>query len=110
MREATCGPGRGYLYRHMQRGACGRSRASLKGAIKSPVLIRHLQGCCQRPERTLSTERFLGSNGTDPAGASLDFEQNRVKHLPDPFRSEEHTSELQSLTKLVCRLLLEKKT
>src|SRR5438046_8585316 len=25
-------------------------------------------------------------------------------------RSEEHTSELQSLTKLVCRLLLEKKT
>src|SRR5438046_6476157 len=29
---------------------------------------------------------------------------------PQPFeRSEEHTSELQSLTNLVCRLLLEKK-
>src|SRR5438046_8460006 len=27
----------------------------------------------------------------------------------DPRRSEEHTSELQSLTNLVCRLLLEKK-
>src|SRR5687767_15744690 len=27
----------------------------------------------------------------------------------DPFRSEEHTSELQSLAYLVCRLLLEKK-
>src|SRR5258706_9621982 len=27
----------------------------------------------------------------------------------DPDRSEEHTSELQSLTNLVCRLLLEKK-
>src|SRR5438093_7101021 len=27
-----------------------------------------------------------------------------------PQRSEEHTSELQSLTNLVCRLLLEKKT
>src|ERR1019366_10558503 len=27
----------------------------------------------------------------------------------DIFRSEEHTSELQSLTNLVCRLLLEKK-
>src|ERR1019366_10601933 len=27
-----------------------------------------------------------------------------------PGRSEEHTSELQSLTNLVCRLLLEKKT
>src|SRR5437016_10603887 len=29
--------------------------------------------------------------------------------LPDVVRSEEHTSELQSLTNLVCRLLLEKK-
>src|SRR5437016_10020669 len=28
---------------------------------------------------------------------------------PGPHRSEEHTSELQSLTNLVCRLLLEKK-
>src|ERR1039458_5517396 len=28
---------------------------------------------------------------------------------PDPPRSEEHTSELQSLRHLVCRLLLEKK-
>src|SRR2546425_8133171 len=28
---------------------------------------------------------------------------------PRPFRSEEHTSELQSLAYLVCRLLLEKK-
>src|SRR3712207_8213859 len=29
--------------------------------------------------------------------------------LVDPFRSEEHTSELQSRQYLVCRLLLEKK-
>src|SRR5438046_4080413 len=29
--------------------------------------------------------------------------------LRDEIRSEEHTSELQSLTNLVCRLLLEKK-
>src|SRR5260370_22292334 len=29
--------------------------------------------------------------------------------LPDPRRSEEHTSELQSHLNLVCRLLLEKK-
>src|SRR2546430_9144871 len=28
---------------------------------------------------------------------------------PDPMRSEEHTSELQSQSNLVCRLLLEKK-
>src|SRR5437016_10716465 len=33
----------------------------------------------------------------------------RLDRLGDPSRSEEHTSELQSLTNLVCRLLLEKK-
>src|SRR5438093_8350416 len=32
-----------------------------------------------------------------------------VPEQPPPKRSEEHTSELQSLTNLVCRLLLEKK-
>src|SRR2546425_8163505 len=31
------------------------------------------------------------------------------KAAPLPYRSEEHTSELQSLAYLVCRLLLEKK-
>src|SRR2546430_13367918 len=30
--------------------------------------------------------------------------------VPDGYRSEEHTSELQSQSNLVCRLLLEKKT
>src|SRR5437016_11478536 len=35
--------------------------------------------------------------------------RSAVGFLPIPFRSEEHTSELQSLTNLVCRLLLEKK-
>src|SRR5262245_65274560 len=30
--------------------------------------------------------------------------------IPSPDRSEEHTSELQSLRHLVCRLLLEQKT
>ena len=32
-----------------------------------------------------------------------------MPHLTPSDRSEEHTSELQSLTNLVCRLLLEKK-
>src|SRR5438046_5679219 len=32
-----------------------------------------------------------------------------LRRLPSISRSEEHTSELQSLTNLVCRLLLEKK-
>src|SRR2546423_9222113 len=33
----------------------------------------------------------------------------RCQHAPHGDRSEEHTSELQSLAYLVCRLLLEKK-
>src|SRR5438046_6253598 len=44
--------------------------------------------------------------------SSLDEALTRVRAaLPNvrPGRSEEHTSELQSLTNLVCRLLLEKK-
>src|SRR5437016_8882771 len=36
-------------------------------------------------------------------------EEDRFEGIPEPCRSEEHTSELQSLTNLVCRLLLEKK-
>src|SRR5438046_278590 len=35
--------------------------------------------------------------------------RRRADSQPAPDRSEEHTSELQSLTNLVCRLLLEKK-
>src|SRR5258705_3464034 len=41
-----------------------------------------------------------------PRGVSSEGGQN--SYLPS-FRSEEHTSELQSLRHLVCRLLLEKK-
>src|SRR5438045_6582898 len=35
--------------------------------------------------------------------------RDRLARTPCPMRSEEHTSELQSLRHLVCRLLLEKK-
>src|SRR2546429_5656088 len=41
----------------------------------------------------------------DPTGA----ESNRANRSLAEFRSEEHTSELQSRLHLVCRLLLEKK-
>src|SRR5205814_8834899 len=45
---------------------------------------------------------FVGS--TMPA-----FTKSVKANIVDPTRSEEHTSELQSLRHLVCRLLLEKK-
>src|SRR5438093_10079709 len=48
---------------------------------------------CGRPGRPLHAEQVLPFAGAKTV----------------PMRSEEHTSELQSLTNLVCRLLLEKK-
>src|SRR5262245_62931679 len=47
--------------------------------------------------------RTIASDIAKAVGASL-----RADAAP-PYRSEEHTSELQSLRHLVCRLLLEKK-
>src|SRR5438093_10255188 len=38
----------------------------------------------------------------------IDIDEQAVRHAANK-RSEEHTSELQSLTNIVCRLLLEKK-
>src|SRR5262249_60908964 len=42
-------------------------------------------------------------------GHKVEFECVIGASVQTPVRSEEHTSELQSLTNLVCRLLLEKK-
>src|SRR2546425_7457531 len=59
--------------------------------------------------------RRPASRGRDPRGAGrADHERGRRsdRGSQDPMselRSEEHTSELQSLAYLVCRLLLEKK-
>src|SRR5258706_4062789 len=44
---------------------------------------------------------------TKQSGGLSETDENAVAE--GLFRSEEHTSELQSLTNLVCRLLLEKK-
>src|SRR5438034_7809356 len=49
-------------------------------------------------------EAVLPSSGVEPVGQGI--EVSRRGHLR---RSEEHTSELQSHSDLVCRLLLEKK-
>src|SRR2546425_2133360 len=56
------------------------------------------------PYTTLFRSRFTRGRRTHPV---LRF-KIVVLRLP-PLRSEEHTSELQSLAYLVCRLLLEKK-
>src|SRR2546430_4693612 len=54
------------------------------------------------------------SSDRDPVGPRFDSRPLELHvlandRLNDDFRSEEHTSELQSQSNLVCRLLLEKK-
>src|SRR2546425_8998301 len=66
---------------------------SLHDALPISPGRRAPAGVCRRPERRRA---FAARGGRDDQG-------------PDPGRSEEHTSELQSLAYLVCRLLLEKK-
>src|SRR3989475_1938677 len=81
----------------------GRVLAVLRGHLhaqldmRAVVLVRqHLADVVQQRAalRELDVELQLG--GDDP-------------REPGDFRSEEHTSELQSQSNLVCRLLLEKK-
>src|SRR3712207_7735342 len=55
---------------------------------------------------------FTGALSTAPvsfAGLTFQIANDNVDEAVESFRSEEHTSELQSRQYLVCRLLLEKK-
>src|ERR1035438_652447 len=62
-------------------------------------------GCASAPETQVAAWPRLGSTSAAAAAAAA---LNRLRRLSaQPDRSEEHTSELQSLRHLVCRLLLE---
>src|SRR2546428_9060317 len=52
---------------------------------------------------------LLVANDVSQQGIGFDADENEVLLLDRWGRSEEHTSELQSRSDLVCRLLLEKK-
>src|SRR5205823_11825550 len=72
----------------------------------SPVFPRIAEGERHRPP---ILQRRSGMAPGAPRSSSqnrVDCERKRIRADP---RSEEHTSELQSLAYLVCRLLLEKK-
>src|SRR5438046_7779778 len=58
-----------------------------------------------RDRLSLADRQRLIGVGAPPVGRCDEFFAGHTAHR----RSEEHTSELQSLTNLVCRLLLEKK-
>src|SRR5205823_10892903 len=76
----------------------------------------------QRPESTVPKDQLMEATIRMPTPASsscprcvpvvsLGHSNTSIPATPraSPARSEEHTSELQSLAYLVCRLLLEKK-
>src|SRR5258708_14429134 len=64
------------------------------------------------PLRPLQHAHWLSVADDTQEGSSISLLARRIQvsQIPnDPWRSEEHTSELQSPDHLVCRLLLEKK-
>src|SRR2546425_8714538 len=86
-----------FPYTTLFRSGLHPARARLHLALKALDLARGvLDGGIER--------------SADAEGRGLaDAVAGRVLSLVHPSRSEEHTSELQSLAYLVCRLLLEKK-
>src|SRR5205814_10399497 len=78
------------------------SLASLACSFNEPI------NC---PDRTLVLTRHTSSSASDVTNKRVERFARRSFRSLIPFvsRSEEHTSELQSLRHLVCRLLLEKK-
>src|SRR2546427_6771922 len=66
----------------------------------------------RRPPRSTLfpyTTLFRSRGGRHPRSRAGDAGRQELRHCPVRLRSEEHTSELQSQSNLVCRLLLEKK-
>src|SRR5688572_31343992 len=75
--------------------------------LGSPFPGKELQG---EPElRAEDGEREPKMRGEAQVRDARIVDQAALHHVPAERRSEEHTSELQSQSNLVCRLLLEKK-
>src|SRR5437016_10370852 len=73
------------------------------------TLFRSLLKRSPQPTSASEPPHSPTNKGTWRANRPNDASQLRWSRRHPVTRSEEHTSELQSLTNLVCRLLLEKK-
>src|SRR3989441_5542638 len=79
------------------------------------TLFRSAYGFSEMPELIRQNRSFAPRGAPQPPGLpDLQAEVSRKSevwayNIEGYYRSEEHTSELQSLAYLVCRLLLEKK-
>src|SRR5690606_33296018 len=63
----------------------------------------------QETQRAVSTSQQSYDKQIDHLSSLVELLSQVPQYAPNETRSEEHTSELQSREKLVCRLLLEKK-
>src|SRR5205085_3625320 len=68
-------------------------------------MVRDVEGSKKRPKQLLDGRRVHAHAGI----GDLDLDGAVLPRRRQPDRSEEYTSELQSQSNLVCRLLLEKK-
>src|SRR2546423_3464735 len=77
------------------------------------AFVIYTSGSTGRPKGVMQTHRNMLHNAQVRLGSGLGLCSMLrcvcITPLGRPVRSEEHTSELQSLAYLVCRLLLEKK-
>src|ERR1039458_4626858 len=91
-----------YLYR-----TCTATAALVLrlGRADGPNCTRGFLGRSSSVVRLQCAERFFPSL-IDKTGATTMAEKQQKLVLMEKIRSEEHTSELQSLRHLVCRLLL----
>ena len=75
--------------------------------LPAEKFLKGLKSDAHRMPESMFTQTVTG-DFPETYGLVSVVDQDVVMH-PDPTRSEEHTSELQSPMYLVCRLLLEKK-
>src|SRR2546430_13813912 len=101
------------VQRAPMRFSFGRRRANFKSFRTGPIfflMIRRPPRSTLFPYTTLfRSEGVLGKIATAREEQAPGPAPGQVRIADDARRSEEHTSELQSQSNLVCRLLLEKK-
>src|SRR5258708_14304380 len=85
-----------------------RSMSAEQELTRRQRLLSRAMGGLNAREREIITARRLKDNPATLEDLSQQFGVSRERIRQIIFRSEEHTSELQSPDHLVCRLLLEK--
>src|SRR5437016_10514252 len=88
----------------VQRLLCSRARVNLQRVRDGFLAERDFPSLTAAASKLAEARIFID----DAASLSILELRAKARRLKAQERSEEHTSELQSLTNLVCRLLLEK--